>query len=104
MSTEFDSWQEAAFQQAQDVAKLLISKQHDYGHGNINAFGELGVLVRASDKIERLKNLHKRRDTPSNESVDDTWMDLAGYAIIALMIRRGWFDLPLKEDDVNQVS
>jgi len=36
---------------------LFIQKQLDYGSGNIARFGELGVMVRANDKIERLRTL-----------------------------------------------
>jgi hypothetical protein len=36
---------------------LMVKKRQDYGPGNINAFGELGVVVRLSDKMERLKHL-----------------------------------------------
>ena len=69
--------------------RLLDSKQKDYGPGNIAAFGEYGVLVRVSDKIERLKNLLTNVKTPSNESVEDSWKDLSNYSIIALLCRRG---------------
>jgi hypothetical protein len=62
-------------------------KQMDYGSGNISAFGEFGVLVRMNDKIERLKHLNKMPN-PKNESIEDSYMDLSNYAIIAMMIRR----------------
>lgn len=81
---------------ANEICELCISKQHDYGHGNILVFGEFGVLVRASDKLERLKNFHRLGDCPENETVEDTWRDLAGYAIIALMLERKAFELPLE--------
>lgn len=78
---------------------LFCKKQADYGPGNINAFGEFGVLVRLNDKVERLKNLTHKQEIldsaippqrlPSNESIDDTWMDIATYALIALLLRRG---------------
>lgn len=91
------TFNEAAYKIAAGVADLIISKQHDYGHGNILAFGEFGVLVRASDKLERLKNLHRLGDCPANETIEDTWKDLAGYALIALMLGRKVFELPLEE-------
>ena len=92
-------WQSAAQIIVDELVVLLADKQHDYGHGNITAFGELGVLVRASDKMERLKNLHaKTRLEPRTETIVDSWIDLAGYSIIALMLRRDWFNLPLRED------
>lgn len=92
------TFDEAAYKTAAEVAALIVSKQHDYGHGNILAFGEYGVLVRCSDKLERLKNLLKRGIEPENETVIDTWRDLVGYGLIALMLRNGVFTLPLKED------
>lgn len=94
-----DNFRSACVEIASELVDVLISKQHDYGKGNIADFGELGVLVRANDKIERLKNLVKTGNTPSNESVDDSWLDLANYAIIALMLRRGYWELPLKDDE-----
>jgi len=74
---------------AEEQLQLLINKQLDYGPGNINAFGELGVLVRCSDKVERLKNLYSKDRTPAHESVDDSWKDLGNYPLIAQMIRKG---------------
>lgn len=85
-----------------ELAELLIKKQKDYGSRNILDCGELGVVVRCSDKIARLRNLFGITDgtlnkkATNNEAVDDSWMDLANYAIIALMVRRNAFDLPLK--------
>lgn len=89
------------FEQALDsvlteLRTLMLLKQKDYGPGNIMSFGELGVLVRANDKLERLKNLNKSGKTPNNESVDDSWKDLSNYGIIALMLRRGIFTLPME--------
>lgn len=76
-----------AFRIACECVRLLDRKHVDYGPGNISSFGEFGVMVRLSDKIERLKNL-SRMENPKNESVEDTYQDIANYAIIALMLRR----------------
>lgn len=65
--------------------QLLDSKQQDYGSGNISAFGEMGVLVRSSDKVERLKTLLKSGAKPKHESISDTWADLANYGLIGEM-------------------
>jgi len=40
--------------------QLFDKKQRDYGSGNIARFGEQGVLVRSSDKFERLVTLSKQ--------------------------------------------
>lgn len=84
----------------EELRKLMIAKQKDYGPKNILDFGEKGVLVRANDKVARLRNLLWKKDkTPENESIEDSWKDLANYAIIALMLRREKFDRPLKDYD-----
>ena len=80
-----------------DLADLISAKQYDYGKDNILGFGEQGLVVRLWDKINRLKNLIWNNQRPKNESVEDTLNDIAGYAIIGLMLRRGWFELPMKE-------
>lgn len=79
------------------IGRLVVSKQLDYGSGNILAFGEFGVLVRLNDKIERIKNLRRTGKSPANESVLDSWRDICGYSLISVMLLRGWFTLPLAE-------
>ena len=75
---------------ALEIAELLDQKRADYGTENIKKFGSYGVLVRVSDKVERLINLSKRNNKPNFESVEDTWRDIAGYAILALIeLREG---------------
>ena len=63
--------------------KLFDKKQHDYGPGNIAKFRDYGIVVRTSDKLERLVNLYKNNRTPENESIEDTWQDLSVYGAIA---------------------
>lgn len=89
-------WQEAAQEVANEIVELITRKQHDYGHENILAFGEYGLLIRTNDKIARLKNLIGKEGVTEPRS--DAWVDIAGYAIIALMLDRGTFTLPLEEE------
>ena len=70
-------------------ATLMDGKQQDYGSGNISAFGTVGVVIRMSDKFERIKNLFKnKRKRTVNESILDSFTDIANYAIIAQMLER----------------
>lgn len=74
---------------------IMIRKHQDYGPFNIaNAPGGPmnGLLVRMHDKMARLENLYyKKSDTPNYESIEDTFIDLANYAIIGLLVqRRQW--------------
>ena len=79
-----------------EMIATLCSKQHDYGHGNINRFGLKGITVRLSDKIERYKNLEGRE--AKNESTCDTLVDIVGYCVVALMYLDETFQLELGED------
>jgi hypothetical protein len=98
------TWDSECQKIACDIVNLLISKQEDYGSKNILDFGEYGVLVRANDKIARLKNLWNNANSPNNESIDDSWFDIAGYAIIAIMIRKGVFTLPTNKDVAKEIG
>jgi len=102
------NFEQAVHKVVSEIAELVIKKQHDYGHGNILAFGETGIIVRMSDKMERIKNFYrkeqdallkgKRLPSAQNEPKIDSFTDMAGYAIIELMIDKGWFELPLNVD------
>lgn len=82
----------------EDIVAKLAAKQHDYGHGNIMAFGELGIRVRISDKWARIRNLRERQVAPEHESLHDSWFDLLGYCVIGDMLTHGTFQLPLHKD------
>jgi len=87
-----------------DLREILVRKHHDYGSENILHFGEYGIVVRAQDKISRLgtlvppKGYVSLHPAVSDETTDDTWIDLANYAMMALMLRNGTFCLPLERD------
>lgn len=81
-----------------DMHRLLCSKQNDYGHGNILKFGMVGVVVRCSDKGERLLNLTREGVAPRNEALLDTFFDIVGYAVIARMLKNETFELELDPD------
>jgi hypothetical protein len=68
---------------------LLIKKQKDYGPKNISDSpgGPLnGLRVRMFDKLARINNLLETGATPENESLRDSFMDIANYAIISMMV------------------
>ena len=74
-----------------EITDLFVKKHHDYGKENILDIEELGIAFRSSEKIARIKNLLKENKAPKNESFEETWKDIAVYAIIAILYRRGWF-------------
>jgi hypothetical protein len=74
-----------------DIHATLIKKQFDYGHDNILAFGVPGVIIRLNDKIARLENLLSKGQSPLNESVTDTLIDIVGYITIIDMLETDTF-------------
>lgn len=75
----------------QELLKLFIKKHQDYGKGNILAIKELGIALRITEKVERLKNLLATGKQPANESIKETWKDIAVYSIIAVLYNQGQF-------------
>lgn len=92
------TFQEAAKNRAAEIVALIVRKQQKYGKNNINEFGEVGIVVRSNDKFARIKNMVMNNIDDAEESKKDTWMDIAGYAIIALMHSDGSFNLPMERD------
>lgn len=76
----------------QEAKALLLQKHEDYGPTNIsNAPGGPlnGLRVRMHDKQARINHLIDSKNGPKNESLRDSFIDLANYAIIALMVLDG---------------
>lgn len=86
------SFDDSVFDIMKELAGLLISKHQDYGPTNIaNAPGGAlnGLRVRMHDKLARINNLVDNGKDPKYESLEDSFKDLANYAVIALMVMRG---------------
>lgn len=81
-----------------ELLATLIGKQSDYGPDNIKRFGRPGLMVRMHDKIARLENLTLTGRTPKNETIRDTYLDIAGYGAIGIMWETRSFLLPLEAD------
>lgn len=74
-----------------ELEDLMHERGTKYGPGNIAEFGDFGAVVRMSDKFARLRNLYVEGagGDVRDESVEDTLMDIANYAVIILAWRRG---------------
>ena len=92
------TFEDSCRQTALKIAEVVIAKQHDYGHDNILAFREQGLVVRLWDKINRLKKLVWENNETKTESIEDTFTDVAGYAIIGLMLAEDTFTNELSKD------
>lgn len=79
---------------ASELVILLESKQKDYGPRSVNGApgGPInGLLVRLHDKFSRAGNLALKNKTPNNEPLRETFIDIAGYALLAIMVIDGKF-------------
>jgi hypothetical protein len=75
-----------------ELFDLLLKKHADYGPKNISQSpgGPLnGLRVRMWDKLARINNLVESGVEPENESLEDSFKDMANYAIIGLLVLRG---------------
>ena len=77
-----------------EAREILLSKHADYGPLNIaNAPGGAlnGLRVRMHDKTARINHLidNAKYKNPEHESLRDSFLDLANYAMIALLVIDG---------------
>lgn len=78
-----------------ELMSVLLKKHRDYGPRNIADApgGPLnGLRVRIHDKVARINNLVDNNSKPQYESLEDSFKDLANYAIIALLVLRDKWD------------
>ena len=90
--TDRGPFEEAVQQKFQHAKSVLLQKHKDYGPKNISQSpgGPLnGLRVRMWDKMARINNLLDSGATPQNESLKDSFLDLANYAIIAMLVLDG---------------
>lgn len=71
-----------------ELAKVLKEKNKKYGDSfskTADEYGNAVLLLRIQDKLNRLKQLLILKDScyDFKESVEDTFLDLAGYAVLS---------------------
>lgn len=71
-----------------ELAILLKEKNHKYGDSftkTVDEYGKAVLLLRIQDKLNRLKQLLilKEPCNDKEESIEDTFLDIAGYAVLA---------------------
>ncbi len=89
------------FKKIQDeMYRMFAAKHMDYGLNNISLGGDLnnesdkkfsltGLAIRLTDKISRLKNLLiNGKNFVKGEGMEDTFIDIANYGIIGMLVGR----------------
>ena len=72
----------------QNMTKTYAAKNHDYGNSfeeSLDGFGLVASVVRLGDKMNRIKSLIKKEAQVKDESIKDTLLDMANYAIMTVM-------------------
>ena len=76
-----------------EINELYAKKNHDYGDSFAQSFREEGmamVRIRLGDKFNRLKALTRGGEQKvADESIRDTLIDLANYAIMTVLEMEG---------------
>ena len=74
-----------------EMTDLFTKKNADYGDSvfeTMDEFGMTATAIRLNDKVKRLKTLTKQEAKVKDESMRDTLLDIANYAVTGLM----WLD------------
>ena len=78
---------------ALDCIKLFDDKQQDYGSDNIAATRQIGIAGRLQDKVARMRHILMKAirgdDNINNESLEDTYKDVANYGMIGWILHKG---------------
>tara|TARA_R110000824_G_scaffold13421_1_gene58527 strand:- start:684 stop:1040 length:357 start_codon:yes stop_codon:yes gene_type:complete len=99
--TEYPELSEEYKKIGNEMYEMFAAKHMDYGLNNIALGGDIlndekdktfsltGLCIRLTDKISRLKNLLiNGRAFVKGEGMEDTFMDIANYGIIGLLVGR----------------
>lgn len=72
-----------------EMDEIHTKKNADYGnnfHKRYEKYGFLTALLRLTDKMERLENIYEKGEIQvKDESVEDTLIDLANYAVMTVV-------------------
>ena len=72
-----------------EMSDVHQRKNSDYGnnfHKRYEKYGFLTALLRLTDKMERLENIYEKGEIQvKDESVEDTLLDLANYAVMTIV-------------------
>lgn len=71
-----------------ELNRIYQLKNKDYGNSFSKQFEEYGLVssaIRIEDKLSRFKNLINNEQQVNDESIEDTLIDLANYAIMTVM-------------------
>jgi len=72
----------------EEMIQLYTRKNKDYGNAFKQSYSEFGSImcaIRINDKLNRFKTLIKQNKEVKTESIKDTLIDLANYAVMTII-------------------
>lgn len=72
----------------EEIHEMFVKKNADYGNSFDKSLDEWGLIVsamRIQEKLDRVKTSLKTNLQVKDESVEDSFLDLANYAIMTVM-------------------
>lgn len=99
------------------MKQVMIGKGDDYAvqKDRLSNFKNVGVICGSGDdgraaclhliatKVARLNSLIGEGKKPSNESIDDSILDLANYSILLGMLQKDYFEHERSSTPIDQV-
>jgi hypothetical protein len=88
-------FENGVWDKSEEAVTVLLHKHDDYGPRNISDSpgGPInGLSVRLHDKIARLAHLLETGADPKNESIYDTFLDIANYGLIGMLVLDDMWD------------
>lgn len=73
------------------LSNLYQTKNADYGDSvseTYKKYGMISFLVRMEDKLNRVRTLTQKEAKVQDEKIEDTLLDLANYAILAIIEKK----------------
>lgn len=86
------------------LAEIYKTKNADYGDSvseTYQKYGMVSFLVRMQDKLNRVHTLTKQEAKVQNEKIEDTLLDLANYALLAILELQNNNTNKIKDDYIN---
>ncbi len=74
----------------EDKALETLKERHRYyGAGPLLLTGEIGIIVRSIDKLERIRFMTENKLEDKQDPLEDAWVDLFAYSILGYLLVRG---------------
>jgi hypothetical protein len=86
------------------VEEIVSKKFNDYGKEPLLKFTDLGCFIKLITKLQRVEGYYRGKSYMVDESVEDTFLDIAAFAIWAVTVRKYVKENNLKKYVITEVQ